>query len=65
MREADSISGGMDSDTTFCCCESDTGSYTPDNSYAHSGPVFVPDNKSSGMSDVTDCDTNTDTDEKV
>ena len=53
----------MDSDTTFCCCESDTESYTSDNSYAHSGPVFVHDNESSSMSDTTDCDI--DTDEKV
>ena len=63
MREADSTSGGIDSDTIFCCCESDTESYTSDNSYAHSGTLFVPDNESSSMSDVTDCDT--DTDEKV
>ena len=39
MREADSTSGGTDSDTTFCCCESDTESYTSDNSYTHSGPL--------------------------
>ena len=63
VREADSTSGRMDSDTTFCCCESDTESYTSDNFYAHSGPLFVPDNESSCMSDVTDCDT--DTNEKV
>ena len=63
MREVDSTSGGMDSDTTFCCCESDTESYTSDNSCAHSGPLFTPDNESSSMSDITDCDT--DTDEKV
>ena len=63
MREADSTSGGTDSDTTFCYCESDTESYTSDNSYAHSGSLFVTDNESSSMSEVTDC--NTDTDEKV
>ena len=59
MREADSTSGGTDSDT-FCCCESDTESYTSDNSHAHSGPLFVPDNESSSMSNTTDCDTDTD-----
>ena len=63
MREADSTSGGTDLDTTFCCCESDTESYTSNNSYTHSGSLFTPDNKSSTMSEVTDCDT--DTDEKV
>lgn len=50
----------MDSDTTFCCCESDTESYTSDNSYLHSGHLFVPDNGLSSMSNITDCDTNGD-----
>ena len=63
MREADSTSGGMDSDTTFCCCENDMESYTSDNSYTHSRPLFVTDNKSNSMSDITDFDR--DTDEKV
>ena len=49
--------------TTVSYSDSDTESYTSDSSYTHSWSLFVDDNELSDMTNVTDC--NTDTDEKV